>query len=140
MYQLKLVGTTGENGETVYDLEAVEENQLIQGESMGEDMDYKVDFSCKICNKKCNSQRSLSLHINYHAKDKVTNKDDAVYKEDFLFLRVGLKSVVTQRLCTCASNETKFFLASISLLKNFHDARTIPSGRKVCVGGWWFLQ
>jgi hypothetical protein len=53
---------------------------------MGEDMDKKVDYSCKICNKICNSQRSLSLDINFHnARDKVTNKDDVVVKEGFLF-------------------------------------------------------
>ena len=28
------------------------------------------------------------------------------------------------------------YFALISLHTNFHDPRTIPSGRKVCVGGW----
>ena len=36
--------------------------------------------------------------------------------------------------------EFNFYFASIRLHKNFHDPRTIPSGRKVCVGGGgvWF--
>ena len=81
MYQLNLV-STGDNGDNIYNLEAVE-NKMI-GE---EDMDKSVVYSCKICQKVCNSQRSLSLHINFHnAPDKVkTNDGDAVIKEGYLF-------------------------------------------------------
>ena len=86
-YQLNLVGT-GENGDNIYNLEAVE-NQLLQGENkmMGEDMDKSVHYSCKIFKKVCNSQRSLSLNINFHnAPDKVkTNDGDAVIKEGYFF-------------------------------------------------------
>ena len=31
------------------------------------------------------------------------------------------------------------YFALISLYTNFHDPRTIPSGRKVCVGGGWWV-
>ena len=78
-YQLNLVGT-GENGDTIYNLEVVE-NKII-GE---EDMDKSVVYSCKICQKVCTSQRSLSLHINSHNAKVKTNDGDAVTKEGYLF-------------------------------------------------------
>ena len=43
-------------------------------------------------------------------------------------------------LCWQNEDDLSSYFASRSLHKNFQDPRTIPSGRKVCVGGrwWWF--